>query len=138
MNQPEYIDTFIEAYVEAALWSETDKRDGVNEDVALDQNFGPEDVAAASMVQVRETCTDFVKANWSDLQAAETLGDYAARGEWTGAERAGHDFLLTRNHHGAGFWDRGLGDVGDRLTEACRPYGEVYWYVGDDGTVYES
>ena len=28
--------------------------------------------------------------------------------------------------HGAGFWDRGLGEVGDKLTALCRPYGEAY------------
>jgi hypothetical protein len=28
---------------------------------------------------------------------------------------AGHDFWLTRNGHGAGFWDRGLGEVGENL-----------------------
>lgn len=34
-------------------------------------------------------------------------------------DQAGHDFWLTRNGHGAGFWDRGLGDAGDTLTRAC-------------------
>ena len=49
----------------------------------------------------------------------------------------GHDLLLTRNHHGAGFWD---GDwpkgVGKRLTDAADRLGEVYPYVGDDGLIY--
>lgn len=40
-------------------------------------------------------------------------------------DRHGTDFWLTRNRHGAGFWDRGYGELGDRLTEACRPYGTV-------------
>ena len=39
------------------------------------------------------------------------------------AELAGHDFALTRNGHGAGFWDRGLGAIGDMLTSECKPYG---------------
>ena len=43
---------------------------------------------------------------------------------WPSAEMAGHDFALTRNGHGAGFWDRGLGEIGDMLTEECKPYGE--------------
>ena len=51
--------------------------------------------------------------------------DYGKRGEnWCRAELAGHDFALTRNGHGTGFWDRGLGDIGDMLTEECKPYGE--------------
>ena len=44
--------------------------------------------------------------------AARTVGDFA------------HDFALTRNRHGAGFWDRGLGDIGARLTEAAHAYGD--------------
>ena len=36
------------------------------------------------------------------------------------AEQCGHDLVLTANHHGTGFWDRGLpGDAGDKLTEAA-------------------
>ena len=51
--------------------------------------------------------------------------DYGKRGEnWCRAELAGHDFALTRNGHGTGFWDRGLGEIGDMLTEECKPYGE--------------
>jgi hypothetical protein len=45
---------------------------------------------------------------------------------------------LTRNGHGSGFWDRGLGKVGEQLTAACGPYGSSDLYVGDDGKVYVS
>ena len=54
------------------------------------------------------------------------------------AEQIGHDFWLTRNGHGAGFWDRGLGERGDWLTAQCKPYGEADVYVGDDGSVHYS
>jgi hypothetical protein len=50
-------------------------------------------------------------------------------------EAFGHDFWLTRNGHGAGFWDRGLGALGDRLTDASKPYGEVNLWVDADGSV---
>jgi len=41
-------------------------------------------------------------------------------------EQAGNDFSYTRNGHGVGFWDRDKvwGDLGDKLTEMCKPYGE--------------
>lgn len=42
------------------------------------------------------------------------------------AEQAGHDLWLTRNHHGAGFWDRGLGVKGEKLTALAHKFGEVY------------
>lgn len=49
--------------------------------------------------------------------------------------QAGHDFWLTRNRHGAGFWDRGLGDVGKALTEAAHAFGATDLYITDDGQV---
>lgn len=45
---------------------------------------------------------------------------------------AGHDFYLTRAYHGAGFWDRRLGKLGDRLTEASQSMG---W--PDDHMIYD-
>ena len=48
----------------------------------------------------------------------------------------GHDLWLTRNHHGAGFWDRGYGPDGQRLTELCKPMGSDDAYIGDDGTIH--
>ena len=47
--------------------------------------------------------------------------------------QVGHDFTLTRNGHGAGFWDRGLGERGDRLTDLCRPYGTAALFVDSSG-----
>lgn len=44
-----------------------------------------------------------------------------------------HDFALTRNRHGAGFWDRGIGEPGDRLTRAAHTFGESHVYVSEDG-----
>ena len=38
--------------------------------------------------------------------------------------------------HGAGFWDRGLGALGKRLTDASKLYGESDEYVGDDGRIH--
>jgi hypothetical protein len=45
---------------------------------------------------------------------------------------AGHDYWLTRNGHGTGFWDRGLGEVGDKLTAICK-YQERHLFVNDSG-----
>lgn len=45
---------------------------------------------------------------------------------------APHDFFLTRNHHGAGFWDRkdlyGGEEINDRLTKICEDMGQVDVY----------
>ena len=53
------------------------------------------------------------------------------------AQLGGHDFWLTRNGHGAGFWDRSdclPEDAGERLTDAAEKYGEVDLTV-DDGVI---
>lgn len=52
------------------------------------------------------------------------LADLEATGQ--SLEQCGHDFILTRNGHGAGFWDRGHGEAGNRLSEAAKAYGEVH------------
>lgn len=48
-------------------------------------------------------------------------------------EQIGHDFWLTRNGHGAGFWDRGLGEIGDELTKISKTFKEIN--VFDDENV---
>ena len=56
-------------------------------------------------------------------------------------KHAGHDFCYTRNGHGTGFWDRGLGDVGDGLAAACgdsTPFSSEDPYMGGDGRIYLS
>ena len=82
---------------------------------------------------MREDCKDFIEANAADLELYDEQMDSE---QWSGSERAGHDFWLVRNSHGAGFWDRGLGDLGVRLSNAAMSYGEVFLYPGDDGKVY--
>jgi len=51
-------------------------------------------------------------------------------------ERVGHDLWLTRNGHGAGFWDRGWREFGNTLSEIARGMGSVDAYRGDDHLVY--
>ena len=57
---------------------------------------------------------------------------------WAGrsAADAGGDFWQTRYRHGAGFWDRGMGELGELLTAAAHAYGTCDLYVGDDGQVH--
>jgi hypothetical protein len=53
--------------------------------------------------------------------------------EGTVAMYFGHDFALNRNGHGTGFWDRGLGELGERLAGRASAFGETYVYVGPGG-----
>ena len=40
----------------------------------------------------------------------------------------GHDFCLSRNGHGAGFFDRGYGEIGDKLQDICRSWSDMGVY----------
>lgn len=110
--------------MEAALWSSTDNSDESGGE-PLDENYSLRDISEETLLQAKEDCEAFQRDNWDDIERSKE-----------GLERAGFDFWLTRNHHGAGFWDRGLGDIGERLTAACKPYGSIDLYIGDDGKIY--
>jgi hypothetical protein len=74
-------------------------------------------------------CADF------QTQNPDLLEEYCASGRTM--EQASHDFWLTRNRHGAGFWDRGLPhNLGRMLTEHAHAYGSCDAYAGDDGMLY--
>jgi len=50
--------------------------------------------------------------------------------EW---DYCAHDFILTRNGHGAGFWDGGWhAPWGEKLTELARSFRQVDCYVDED------
>lgn len=117
-----YLDNFFDAYVECALWSSTDNADESG-GAPLDDNYGPEDIEPETLAAMREDCADFI----------ERAG-LEARAHWN-ADSAGHDFWLTRNGHGTGFWDRGVPD-GQELTRICKEWRGVDLYVGDDGRIY--
>lgn len=114
------IDTILQHYVIAALWSSTDENDE-----PMDANYSADDLAPELLTTMRDDVTDFVNVARIDLELSGQSD-----------EQIGHDFWLTRNGHGVGFWDRGLGAVGDRLTAVCKVYGGVDLSVGDDGKIY--
>ena len=112
------ITNLVRQYLETAIWSSTDE-DGS----PLDDQFSVDDFAPEAIQQAEKDCHCFITHN--------DVGDLD-----DGA--VGHDFWLTRNHHGAGFWDRGLGALGDRLTKEAHVYGSCDVYVGDDGKLHLS
>ena len=126
------LDDFTTAYIECALWCTNDESDESGGE-PLDDNYGIGDISQKALESIVEDCKDFQESNKELLEQAYELYTPSA---WTPQSQAGHDFMLTRNGHGAGFWDRGIGEVGNKLTKACEPYGECYFYVGDDGKIY--
>ena len=122
------MDNFTKGYIEAALWSSNDD----NGD-PLDKNYTVHNISIETLAKITHDCIKFQEENEWDLWIA--YEKYPER-EWTNEEQAGHDFWLTRNGHGCGFWDRGIGDVGDRLTSICKKFGVFDIYVGDNGEIY--
>ena len=115
------IEKVLLGYVSCALWSSTD-----DNDVPLDDGRDFADLPEVTMAKMRADVTAFVAANLADLQRSALDED-----------QIGHNFWLTRNGHGTGFWDRDLGAVGDRLSAACDLFPSIDLYVGDDELIYQ-
>jgi hypothetical protein len=122
-STPIDLDAMIRGYAECALWSSLD-----DDEQPLDERYSIDDIDRASLAAMREDCADFVRLV-ADTEHPDDL-DRLEPGQ------IGQDFWLTRNGHGAGFWDRGLGARGDRLTRWANSYGSCDLYFGDDGKVY--
>lgn len=119
---PTYIKQVIDAYIECALWSST-----VDDGTPMDDHYGPDDLAASTLRAVHRDVAAFIDHLEADNVDATSIGP----------TQMGHDLWLTRNHHGAGFWDRGTGKLGQTLTAIAHGLGEADWYLGDDGHIYQ-
>lgn len=113
---------FVKSYINTALWSSTDHNDN-----PLDN--GGYELSEEAKKEMRADCIKF-------LEVANKYINNAY-------DSAGHDFWLTRNGHGAGFWDSGRDKVygkgnSDKLNELSQKFKEVDLYVGDDNLIYQS
>lgn len=110
------LDTVVDHYLIAALWTEGDgELDG----------FSIFQIDSASRVQAKK-----------DIEAF--LAKATAQGINTSAwndEQLGHDFWLTRNGHGAGFWDRGHEPAGQQLSDICRTFPARNAVIADAGHI---
>lgn len=114
--------TFLNHYLAAVIFTDM----GEEDQPPADAEFSPEAMQSAA-----DACEAFQRVAATDLAEAYERAGYDYR-------MAAHDFWLTRNGHGAGFWDRpALSDgLGDRLTAHCKSFNQVSAYEGDDGKVY--
>lgn len=121
------LDNFLRGYAEAILWADA---------YAYDEDGELETDESATYVYITpgkwwesigidlSDATDFYYSQCATMGSVNV--DYSQHG---------HDFALTRNGHGAGFWDRGYGEVGERLSDAARAYGEHHVITNDGPTV---
>lgn len=112
----EDVQAFTEAYFRALVWS-------CGDNAVCDLDVRLVDLCKETRTVIESDCAKFFQENVVDISSSPA--------------QAGHDFALTRNHHGAGFWD---GDwpkeAGERLTKASYAFGECNLYLGGDGIFY--
>ena len=119
------LDTFTRAYLECALWSSTDESTPAGGE-PMDNNYSLDDCTQAFLRQAAQDCLVFQRDNEADLNCENGRS----------IDFAGHDFWLTRNRHGAGFWDGDWPESeGKRLTDAAHAFGEVNLYITDNGQI---
>lgn len=165
--------TFTQGYVEAMFWTscctgiamtewaEPENVEDVEEgraDGSIPTDSGWGDLHPKSGEAIQLDCFNF------EAQAGDLLREAYKRGY--DAAQAGHDFWLTRNGHGTGFWDRDVlenpgvweengsprvggpgwdaymvareNSLGKQLTKIAKGFGEVYVTFGEAADDSES
>lgn len=115
------ITPLMEGWIDAMFFANSGD---VGDELTSDHDYS--DLSADFIQWVSDKCSLFTEAAGDLLEQA---GDDSQNG---------HDLYLTQCGHGVGFWDRGYGDVGEKLSEIAHAIGEVWVYVGDDGKIYLS
>lgn len=152
------LDRFTQAYIECALWSSSAElgrcdngHDVVSPDDARtcpvcsahvsgydlsfqDRGFGVDDLPAETLASMVQDCQRFLASGQALL---DSVNEGEIDAEWDVDERAGHDFWLTRNGHGAGFWDGDWPEpAATQLDALANQFGTSTLYLGDDRKVY--
>jgi len=127
-----------QALAEAILYTECDF-DGV----PLDRNYSINDFDQKSLESLYNEFQQFIEI--VEPKIMEKVGD-----TWDSIDdfydlmqpsenQTEYDYILTRNHHGAGFWDGDwASEVSEILTDAAHSQSEILTCVGDDGKIYLS
>ena len=155
---PQELNEILRGYIEAALWTEEerlkDDAQSYNDTISADDehdekeseldklvrltndfqkktidSFSREDIDANSLIKAYTDIKEFIRIA-GDVAVNEAV-------EEGGYEQLGHDIWLTRNHHGAGFFDHSYENE-NPLTDAAHTIRGVDLYLGDDMKLYFS
>ena len=109
------IDLFVQAYLHTASWVECESGENTN--------FTPEAINIA-----RKDCEWFIGRVNQEFGSTDIISREGQDVHYVAA----HDLYLTRNGHGAGFWDSpedyGGQENADRLTKIAHDMGECQAY----------
>lgn len=109
------IDTVLKSYLETLIWSSGEELDG----------YSIADIDENSINRSREDIWKFIDMVKEDTEAIDEMNSYDE-------SDFGHNLALSRNGHGAGFFD----DNNDILQELARNLGVADLYIGDDNKLY--
>lgn len=144
------------SYLTTILWAETvslpcEENNLVDNFMGVDEDHPLHDVMDCSPLDDHFTFGNFTDVSlhkavadlndWFDHLAntefkdGESLLDITL--EYEDEEHIAHDFWLTRNGHGVGYWNGDYGDeLGKALTAACKSWPEQYVLVDEEGWLY--
>ena len=110
-------DSILGGYLEALLWASTD-----DEGNPLDDDHSISDITK-----------DAIKRSEADIAKFQKLAKKELEGLDVEDSQIGNDIFLSRNGHGAGFFDRDYADkkILDKLQAYAEKLGEVYPYAQD-------
>ena len=114
----EFIDSATWSAIECLLWSSTISEEEREQSPLLEDCEDWDDVDAP-------VSPDALESMRQDVIGFLELAESAIVESGLNSEQVGRDFTLTRNGHGAGFWDRGLGETGETLTDWATTFGPV-------------
>jgi len=109
-------------YINTALWSSIDH----NEE-PMDTNYSIGDFDPDTLKQLKIELFDFIDKYYSLVDSNDRN---------TGLDHFVHNFWLTRNGHGTGFWSGGYVN-GEELAKTSEKYSEINLYLGDDKKIYK-
>ena len=127
-TQKSDFDKFFHAYLVAALWSSTitegeEENPGPREGDPFDKHFSPDDFTPEALEILRAHALSFWSRMWFYIDHEEAPPN--SHTPPRNVTQAGHDFWLTQNGHGSGFWDGDWPKYGDTFTKLSKCYPEI-------------
>ena len=120
------MNSFTRAYIHCALWSSSDDNDD-----SLFDRYGLDDIDSKTLSEMKQDCERFIEG-LDDLISPLVEDNYVFDDD-----QAGHDFWLTRNGHGAGFWDGDWPEAIETiLDDRAKSFRTFDLYIGDDGKIH--
>lgn len=121
---------FHSAYIEALFFRETIGGDGN----PLDSDYDSSDLSKRSETKIRHDCLAFYAMNHKTIQhGAAPMGQYydGATDAIRKAAYGGHDFYMTRQGHGVGFWESewSIADPNQTLDKAATQFHEFHTWI---------